>query len=375
MPKILIIAGEASGDLLGAHLCQSIIAQDPSVKFFGMGGTLMQKAGVDIRINSDALAVVGILEVIKHFSKIRQAFKTIKNAIKQEKPDLVVLIDYPGFNLRIAKFAKQNNCKVFFYVSPQIWAWRYHRIHHIKKYVDHMAVLFAFEEKLYQRENIPVSFVGHPITDIAKPSISIDAAYQQFNLDPNKPVVALFPGSRKQEILRMLPTIVEAVALIHKKLPDAQFILPLASSLKANELAPYLPKNIALIKNNTYNVLSIANAAIAVSGTVTLEIALQRVPFLILYKVSAISFWLAKRLVKIPYIGLCNLVAEMRVAKELIQKDANAQLIAEETVRLITDDDYRQSILTQLNKVKANLGLNNASQRTANAVLDLLKPN
>ncbi len=262
-----------------------------------------------------------------------------------------------------------------FYVSPQIWAWRYGRINHIKKYIDRMVVLFSFEETMYKKENMPVSFVGHPLIDSAVPTIKSDDAYERFSLDPDKPIIALFPGSRKQEITRMLPIIMSAVPNIKTSIPDAQFILPLANSLSRTDIESFITSDIKIIEDDTYNALSICNAAIAVSGTVTLEIALQRVPMVIIYKMAPLSYWLAKRFIKLKHIGLCNIVAETEVAKELIQHDANAQRIANETIRLLVDQHYQQEIMEKMAKIKENLGSGGGSMRAANVATDLLDCN
>lgn len=372
MHKILIIAGEASGDLLGAQLHQSLKRKNTTIDCFGMGGELMQQAGVNILIHCNDLAVIGGLEVAKHFKKIRYAYKTIKKTIKERQPDLIILIDYPDFNLRIAKFAKKNGCKVFYYVSPQIWAWRYYRIHHIKKYVDRMAVLFSFEEKIYQNANVPVRFVGHPIIDVVKTDMDSDTARQSFNIKTNGPIIGLFPGSRLQEIARMLPILIEALPPIRKQFPNAQFILPLANSLSKSDIPMELPADVQLVENNTYNALSIMDAAIAVSGTVTLEIALQKVPLVVIYKMSPLTFHIAKLLIKISHVALCNIVAETEVAKELLQNDTTPTNIANEVKRLISDSAYRKNMIENFNLIQKNLGQGGASDRTADAVLELL---
>jgi len=370
--KIMILAGEASGDLLASQLCQAIKNKLPDVDLFGMGSKLMQQTGVELLVDADEIAVVGQVEVLKHIFKIRRAFKTIKESMLKRKPDLVILVDYPGFNLRIAKFAKKLGFKVFFYVSPQIWAWRYHRIHFIRKHIDKMAVLFAFEKTMYQKENMPVTFVGHPLVDSAIPNMDRVTAFETFKLDPNKPVITLFPGSRKQEVSRMLPTILSALPKIHESIPDAQFVLPLASSLTRADIKLPINSNIKIIEDNTYNLLSISRAAIAVSGTVTLEIGLQNVPLVIIYKLSPLSFWIAKRLVKTKYIGLCNIVAETDAAKELIQHEANADTIAKETIRLLTDQPYREQAIEKMNVMQKNLGNGGGAERTATAALELI---
>ncbi len=371
--KILIVAGEASGDLLGAHLAKAILALEPNTILIGMGGPQMQSAGVDIIIDADKLAVVGVWEILKHLGDIRSAMHTLKQLFKTDPPDLVIFIDYPGFNLRMAKQAKRAGIKVLYYVSPQIWAWRYGRIKKIKKYVDRMAVLFAFEEKLYQKEDMPVSFVGHPLVDIAIPTLTPNEVAIQLQLDTQKPIIALFPGSRHSEITRLMPVIVSAVELIRAQLPAAQFVLPLASSLSREDLRDYLIPEIQVVENNTYNLLPLCTAAICASGTATLEIALQQIPLLIIYKVAPLSFWLGKNLIKTPFIGLCNIVAEEKVALELIQHDANATIIAEQILRLVTEPDHREKTSDKLAQVKLKLGGGGGSEKVARVALNMLR--
>lgn len=371
--KILIVAGEASGDLLGAHLAKAILALEPNTILIGMGGPQMQSAGVDIIIDADKLAVVGVWEILKHLGDIRSAMHTLKQLFKTDPPDLVIFIDYPGFNLRMAKQAKRAGIKVLYYVSPQIWAWRYGRIKKIKKYVDRMAVLFAFEEKLYQKEDMPVSFVGHPLVDIAIPTLTPNEVAIQLQLDTQKPIIALFPGSRHSEITRLMPVIVSAVELIRAQLPAAQFVLPLASSLSREDLRDYLIPEIQVVENNTYNLLPLCTAAICASGTATLEIALQQIPLLIIYKVAPLSFWLGKNLIKTPFIGLCNIVAEEKVALELIQHDANATIIAEQILRLVTEPDHREKTSDKLAQVKLKLGGGSGSEKVARVALNMLR--
>ena len=373
--SILIIAGEPSGDLLGAYLAQSLQSLDPSLKLAGMGGKHMREAGVSVFINIDKLAVVGLLEVLRQFRHIYQAIRTLKKYFQKTTPppDLVVFIDYPGFNLYMAKKAKKAGIKVLYYVSPQIWAWRYGRIKKIKKIVDHMAVLFDFEKDIYQKERIPVSFVGHPLANAPKLLLSRQAICKQFDLDPNKLIVALFPGSREQEINKLLPILMQSTQLIQLKIPTVQFILPVASNLNFKKILSFVDPKIKVTYNNTDRVLAITHAAVAASGTVTLEIALQQVPVVIIYKVSPLTFWLGKKIIHVPFIGLCNLVAQERVAVELLQKAATPQAIADEVLRLLNDYNYRHSIIEKLARIHMQLDCGNAAKNIAETAIYLLK--
>lgn len=373
-PKsILICAGEASGDLLAAQLVQSIQSQDATINFYGMGGKKMQNTGVKILFNSNKMAVVGILEILKHLKSIFSAFKIITQWLKKNKPHLVILIDYPGFNLRLAKKAKKEGCKVMYYISPQIWAWNHHRIKQIKKYVDHMVVLFQFEETLYKKEKIPVTFVGHPLIDIVKPSLPREIIYQQHQLNPKQPIVALLPGSRHNEITRLLPIMIQTVMFIRHKIPNVQFILPLANSIKHKEIIDHLTPRIKVIEHQNYNLFSITDVAIAASGTVTLELTLQKIPMVILYAASPITAWLAKRFITIKYLGLCNIIANKQVVKELLQENAKPELIAQEVLKLLTNQIYRENMIKELNFVANMLGNGNCSAKAAKVVFELLK--
>ncbi len=354
--RVLIIAGETSGDKLGAHLINAMTQQTDALSFFGFGGDLMQQAGADILMHSRELAIVGIIEVIKKFSIVRKAFKIIRHTLKHRTPDLVILIDYPGFNLRVAKLAKRANIPVFYYASPQIWAWKYNRIKVIRNCVDHMAVLFPFEEKLYHREQVPATFVGHPLAETAKVSMSRDQAYRHFQCDPNLPIVGLFPGSRGHEIDACLPVIAQAIPLIEAKLPGVQWLLPVAPHIDIKRLQLHLPPQVQLVHDHLYDAMQLCDAAIAVSGTITLELAYMQVPLTLLYKTHWLTYQIGKRVIRTPWIGLCNIIAQETVAEEWIQHQANAENLAHEVVQLVTPSPYRQQKQQQLQAIKQALG-------------------
>ena len=372
--RILIIAGETSGDILGADLAKTLYRQNNPPIIEGIGGDHMQQAGVSLLMHCHQLAVVGIVEIIRQFKVIRQAAALIKKRLHTHPPDLLVLIDYPGFNLRMARHAKNAEIKVLYYVSPQIWAWHYRRINIIKQCVDHMAVLFPFEEKIYQKEHIPVSFVGHPLTQLAKPSLTKQQAQKTFNLNPDAPIIGLFPGSRTQEITALLPIIIKSAERIQQSLPNAQFILPVAPNLDINSLKNRIPPLIKLATEKRYDVMNLCDAAIAVSGTVTLELALMKTPMVIIYKTNAITYLLARCLVKTPFIGLCNIVAGQEVAREFIQHHAKPQAIANEIITLLSNSKRHQEALEKLEQVSQQLHQPNAPDQTASIALALITP-
>jgi lipid-A-disaccharide synthase len=371
----MIVAGEASGDLHGSNLVKEVLRSNPGLLFFGMGGPKMREAGVTTLADSSEMAVVGLIEVISHLPVIYRAFSTLKRIIRTDPPDLLILIDYPDFNLFLAKVAKRAGVRVLYYISPQIWAWRIGRVKKIARMIDRMAVVFPFEIPFYEKEGVPVTFVGHPLVDIVHPTMARAEAQACFGLDPARKTVGLFPGSRKGEILHLFATILEAAALLKKHYPDLQFILPLASSLSGTDIASFLessPLDIRVIEGKGYDVMQVCDAIITVSGTVTLEAALMEVPMVIIYRVAPLTYAVGKRLIKVDHIGICNIVAGERVVRELIQDDAEPAWIAAEIGRILTDDGYAAEMRAKLAGIRAKLGSGGGSARIAGVVLDMI---
>jgi len=366
---VLIVSGEASGDMYAARLITEMLSLDPNLCFFGMGGDNMRAAGVDILVDAKDLAVVGIVEVLSKFNMIYSALKKVKTILKKNPPDLVILIDYPGFNLRVAKMAKQAGVKVLYYISPQIWAWRKNRIHTLKKYVDWMAVILPFEAKIYEQAQIPVTFVGHPIVEQVK---STALAIEQHS----QKTICLMPGSRSGEIKNLLPVILESAKRLKELYPSLQLLLPLAPTILLSEITPYLSHyselNIKIIKNQTYEAIQKSDAVIVSSGTATLEIALLGVPMVIIYKLAPLSYFILKKLAKINYIGLCNIIAEKSIAPELIQNDANPEKITHEIKRFLENAEYRHQTEKNLAEMKMKLGDGGASKKVAELAFNLL---
>jgi len=393
MFRVFISAGEASGDLHASNLVKKIQQNTsaPDIYFSGMGGELMRQAGVKIVANSTDLAVIGAVEVLRHLHQFIAVRKIIKRELLNHRPHLLILIDYPGFNLWLAKIAKKMGIKVLYYISPQIWAWHRNRIKKIRRYVDMMAVIFPFEVPFYANAGIPVTLVPHPLLAIVKPTMEKDVAKNTFNLHLNQqtsPIIGLFPGSRKNEIKRLLPVMLQAATLLKNKFPHAQFVLPLASSLNETDLKPYLQTtntNFAnldtlVIKNQQYDVANVCDAIIATSGTVTLEIALLKIPMVIIYKLAPITYWLAKQVVKIPNIGLCNIVAGKKIVHELIQNDANAENISTEIEKILKNQHYRENMVAALQQVKQRIASPDKDENTGatkgidEVVLECLSP-
>jgi lipid-A-disaccharide synthase len=371
----LIVAGEASGDLHGSKLVKESLLIDPDLTFFGIGGRKMREEGVEILVDASEMAVVGLVEILSHFRVIYRAYTLLKKIIRTTPPDLLILIDYPEFNLRLAKVAKSAGVKVLYYISPQVWAWRVGRVKKIGRLVDMMAVVFPFEVPFYEMEGVPVSFVGHPLVDTVKPSMERAKAIDRFGLAPTRKTVGLFPGSRRGEIKNLLAAIIDAAVILHRKHPELQFILPLAPSLAKTDIEPYLktlPFEVKVIEGEVYDVMQVCDAIISVSGTVTLETALMETPMVIIYRVSPLSYEIGRRLIKVDHIGLCNIVAGERIVQELIQDDADPELIAAEVGRLLNDKEYAEEMRTRLRQVRTRLGKGGGAANVARLVIGML---
>lgn len=361
--------------MYGAMLAREISALDLNMGFIGMGGPGMRAAGVETVVDANEMAVVGLVEVVAHFPVIVKAFNTLKNILLSDPPDLLILIDYPDFNLRLAKVAKRAGVKVLHFISPQVWAWRAGRVKKIGRVIDHMAVLFSFEVPYYERENVPVTFVGHPLLDMVRPTMAKGEAMARFGLVEGRKVIGLFPGSRRSEIKSLLPVILDAARLLKDRHPEVQFVLPLASSLKREQLQSAIDASgleISVVANATHDVIQVCDAIITVSGTVTMEIAILGVPMVIIYKVSPFTYAVGKRLIKVDHIGICNIVAGDRVVRELIQHDAEPEKISAEIAAILEDAEYSSRIRSDLAAIPAKLGDGGALRRVAQLALSLI---
>lgn len=376
--RVMIVAGEASGDLYGADLVREAHLLNPECRFFGIGGTRMRAAGVETLVDSADMAVMGLVEVVRHFGVISSAFLTLKKILRTNPPELLILIDYPGFNIRLAKAAKKAGVKVLYYISPKVWAWKAGRIKTIAAAVSQMAVIFPFEVPLYEKAGVPVAFVGHPLLDLVNVGMNREEAAASFGLDPSNKIVGLFPGSRKSEIERILPAIIAAAELLNKDFPGIQFVLPLASTLSEDDILPYLEQSgitAIITRERIHDLIRACDAIISVSGTVTLEIALIGTPMVIIYRLAPLTYQVAKRVVRIEHIGLCNIVAGKSLVKELIQERANPETIAAEIRTIITDAAYRTAMTTDLATIREKLGGGGAAARTASLALDIINRN
>lgn len=374
-PRALIVTGEASGDLHGANLIKAAAEIDPELSFFGVGGRRMAEAGCDILVPCEDLSVVGLVEVVGHFPQIHRAFKALKGILRGDfPPDVLVLIDFPEFNLRLARQAQKAGVPVLYYVSPQVWAWRRGRVRKIARLVDRLAAIFPFEPDFYQGQDIEVEYVGHPLLDEVRVPGDRGDYLREHGLDPECPVVGLFPGSRRNEVRYILDTILGAAELIRERMPQVRFLLPVAPSLDRENLRerlrPYgLP--VTLVTDSIYDTIGACDAVISVSGTVTLQIALIGTPMAILYKMAPLTYAVGRRLVKVPHIGLANIVAEEAVVSEFIQDQATPAGVAEEILKILEDQDYNGQIRRGLGRVREKLGTGGCSSRVARMVSEL----
>lgn len=369
--KYYIIAGEASGDLHGSNLIKALKIQDPSAEIRCWGGDLMEQAGANLVKHYRDLAFMGFAEVVANLGTILKNISFCKQDIETFQPDALILIDYPGFNMRIAKWAKQKKIRTYYYISPQIWAWKENRIKAIKRDVDRMFVILPFEKDFYEKKHhYPVDFVGHPLIDAIqqRPRPEKKAILSEFNLD-DRPVVALLPGSRKQEISKMLEIMLGAA----KNFPQYQFVIAGAPGQEASFYAEFRRKSdVAFVLNRTYDLLSIADAALVTSGTATLETALYKVPEVVCYRGGWISYQIAKRIITLKFISLVNLIMDREVVTELIQSDLNAKRLSSELAKLF-DPENRQRILEDYDTLENKLGGAGASQQTAKLITSDLK--
>ena len=373
---IIIVAGEASGDLYAAHLIDEIKKQSPNITFSGLGGKEMKSRDVNVYYDLTQFAVIGILEVLKYYSIFKNIFDLIVLKIKEEKPVAVILIDYPGFNLRLAKVLKKLDIKVIFYISPQVWAWKKNRVFYIQKYVDKMLVLFQFEKEFYDQFGIDVTCVGHPLIDCVKETLSPERQIKKLNLKEDCITIALLPGSREKEIERHLPPMIKAMHTLNTKFSSIQFIILKAISVDHKLVNSYIkdiPNNCKVVEGDNYNTIKSCNICLVASGTATLEVALLEVPMVIIYKTSWLTYVLAKAFIKIPDIGLVNIIAQKKLVPECIQHKATGTIIAKETENILKNDKKSKEIVEGLKDIRSSLGGKGAIQRTATEVINFIQ--
>ena len=391
--RILIIAGEASGDLHGAKLAlalqreiQSNLSdrpglEDHGLKLEGVGGKLMQAAGVDLIGDIQGLGVVGVVEVLGHWQSIWKVYRTIRERLYREPPDLVILIDYPDFNLRVAKIARRVGVPTIYYISPQVWAWRQGRIRTIARLIDKMLVIFPFEKRLYDAWGVNCELVGHHLLDDLRPLPARSLLRSQLGLDPGRPTVGLLPGSRRQEVCRLLPAMLGAMRRLKERLPELQLVLAVAPSLEPGVVESIISISgisrgsgleVKIIPGKSDEVISASDVVVVASGTATLQAAIHEIPMVIVYRVSGLTYLLGKMLIHTEHIGLANVVAQERIVPELLQSRVTARAIEGEVYRMLTDSAYAERIRKGLSQVRARLGSPGASSRAARIIWDFL---
>ena len=371
MSRILIITGEASGDLHGAHLAEAIAARDPSAQLVGIGGAGMRAAGVTMIPGIPQLDVMGLIGLSAVRFLIRRV-RAVRRVLKAERWDLVVLIDNPGLNFHFARVAKAAGLRVVYYIAPQLWAWRPGRMKRIQRHVDHVVVILPFEEELYRRAGVRCTFVGHPLLDSVAPSYDRSTLRAKHNLDASAPVVGLLPGSRVAEVSMLLPVLLETARRLAASDPKTQFLLAQASSIDDNLLHNLLrpsPVPVVVAKDQSSEVMAASDVLLVASGTATLQAAVVGTPMVLLYKTTWPTYWLARWLVRVPWIGLVNLVAGRSIVPELIQDEATAEGVWRETRRLLTDRQAYDDMKKGLREVRQSLGEPGASRRAAEVVL------
>jgi lipid-A-disaccharide synthase len=375
--NILIIAGEASGDLHGAALVREIRKLDPELIIRGIGGKKMEEAGVDIIIPSSDLAVVGLTEVFSKIQRILKAHSKMRSLLKNSHPDLLILIDFPDFNISLAGTAKRCNVPVLYYISPQLWAWRKGRVKKITRRVDKMAVILPFEKEFYLNTGmgIDVEYVGHPLMDQIPDVIDKDAFKKELGSGIGTPAVGLLPGSRTEEIKTLLPAMIGAAEILSLRYPDLQCLLPIASTISREFICSFLSGkklNIHITENSIYNVLGTCDAVMVASGTATLETALMGVPMVIAYRVSPLSYRIGKMIIDVPFISLVNLIAGEEVVPEVLQDDVTPGALADRVLMILENQTVRKDMIQKLFMVRQKIGAKGASARTAGIAMSMM---
>ncbi len=374
--KVFIVAGEPSGDLHAGNLARALRSLSPGIELFGLGGNHMREAGVEIIEDLTRRAVIGLVEVLKHLPDYLRILRLACDLLDQRRPDLVILVDYPGFNLSFARQVKRRGIRLVYYVSPQIWAWDPGRIQTIKRLVDRMLVVFPFEKGLYEKNGVPVTFVGHPLLDLVRPTLPRAEALERLGLADGLPVIGLLPGSREGEIRKILPPLLAAGERLRELLPSTtRFLLIKAPHLpwetyrKILDRSSLLPK---VLERWDYDGIHACDLVLVASGTATLECALLARPMVIVYRTSWPTYWISRALIRIPFIGLVNVVAGEKIVPELIQHRANPRAIAVAAESLWVSADTRRQMQQALEKLRGSLGQPGASERAARAALEEL---
>ena len=372
-PRLLVSCGEPSGDLYAAELVRELRRERPDLAAFGLGGDRLIAQGVSLLAHVRELAVIGLVEVVRHIGRLHRIYRRVLAQVDRTPPDLAVLVDYAGFNLRLARALSRRGVPVVYYVSPQVWAWRRGRIRTIRSTVRRMLVIFPFEEEFYRQEEVPVTFVGHPLVDLVAPPPDPRSFLRDQGLDPERPVIAVLPGSRTQELHYNLPPITGAIRLLAERRPELQFLIAATPSLDTHPLARSMEGlPVRLVNERTHAVLGSSELALVASGTATVETAILGVPMVVVYRLSPLSYALGRRFVRVPHYSMVNLIAGQAVVPELIQKELTPERLADQALALLGDADRASRMRAGLAEVRRRLGAPGASRRAALAVLPWL---
>ncbi len=376
--RVMIVAGEASGDLHGARLVREMRARIPGTEFWGIGGKALRREGVRLAVDCNALAVVGITEVLPRLPQILAGMNTAKNLLRDVRPDLLILIDFPDFNLHLAATAKRIGVPVLYYITPQVWAWRKGRARIIQRRIDHAAVILPFEADFFRRHGIAATYVGHPLLDDEPPK-TVPEGRLWPETGAGGPLVALLPGSREREVAGHLPVMAEAADRLVRRYPELRFAVSVAPSVRRQTVEKILahrssltPAAFTVTESPVEALFSACTMAVAVSGTVTLQAALAETPTVIVYRVSALSYWAGRTLIRVPFIGLANLIAGRQVMPELIQKEANADRIARTVEQIVFSPETLERMRRELSRIRLRMGRPGASGRVADIAMKML---
>jgi lipid-A-disaccharide synthase len=371
--QFLIVAGEASGDMYGAEVARALLRRFPGSRVYGLGGQRMRDAGVEIESDIRHTAVVGPFEAIGHLGTLYKVFRSLADRIEASPPSAAILIDFPDFNMRLAKRLKAAGSPVVYYISPQVWAWREGRVKQIREVVNKMLVIFPFEEEIYRNAGVDVKFVGHPLMEMVKPTKSKEEFCRTYQLDPKRPIVALLPGSRRKEVRYILPTMCQAADRLTAQKPDTQFVLPMATGLDRQFLETFIqPRPITIVPNETYNAVRYARAAIVASGTATLETALLGTPEVIVYRISGATWFLGKFLLKVRMFGIVNIILGEEVVPELFQDKMTPENVSKAAIRLMDDVWLQSRIRGNYERLRRQLGSGNVAERVVDAVSEVI---
>jgi lipid-A-disaccharide synthase len=371
--RFLVVAGEASGDMYGAEVAHSLFSRFPDCQIYGLGGQHMREAGVEMEGDISHTAVVGPFEAIGYLGTLYGVFRRLAERIESEPPNAAILIDFPDFNLRLAKRVKDAGAPVIYYVSPQVWAWRGGRVNQIRRLVDKMLVIFPFEEEIYRKAGVDVEFVGHPLVDRVRATKSKEEFCKTYKLDPRRSIVSLLPGSRRKEVRYILPTLCKAAERIAMQKPDTQFVIPIAPGLDRKLIEHIVQtRPITIVSNETYNAVRYSRAAIVASGTATLETALLGTPEVIVYRISKATWFLGKFLLKVRLFGIVNIILGEEVVPELFQDKMTADQVSETALRLMDNVWIQSRIRGNYERLRRQLGVGNVAERVVDAVSSVI---